>query len=172
MNNRFVVCGVPAPGGSKNPIPIPDPNGPYVRVKDRRRVRIVLADAGGVRNKEWRRRALAACRAAWVGAPLDCPCGFVVEFRMPRPKHHYRTGRFADQLKPDAPEYHTSDPDLTKLIRSTEDSLKGVAWRDDSAVVYQRASKRYANRPEDEGATIEVFPIYGIDDPIADPGNT
>jgi crossover junction endodeoxyribonuclease RusA len=158
---RFHVPGIPAPGGSKNPIPIPDPSGPYVRVKDRRRVRIVLADAGGDRNKEWRRRVYSAAGEAFKGVPPSSEAVWlVIEFVVPRPKGHYRTGKFAGVLRPDAPLYPTVAPDLTKLVRSTEDAMKGVAWVDDSAVVYQRVTKRYAVGAEAAGANIEVCPIF------------
>jgi Holliday junction resolvase RusA-like endonuclease len=47
-------------------------------------------------------------------------------------------------------------PDTTKLVRSTEDALKGICWRDDSQVVYQVASKEYAARGGIPGADIKI----------------
>ena len=73
------------------------------------------------------------------------PLSVSFSFAMPRPGSHYGTGRNADKLKPSAPAGHTSKPDITKLIRSTEDALKGIAWVDDTQIVSQSAGKMYTN---------------------------
>ncbi|MEU8780032.1 RusA family crossover junction endodeoxyribonuclease [Streptomyces sp. NPDC048637] len=81
-------------------------------------------------------------------------------FRLKRPKSHYRTGRFADQLKADAPEYPAKYPDVDKLCRSTLDGLKaGGAFADDAQVVKLYAHKVYATREEEPGALIRVYPV-------------
>lgn len=69
------------------------------------------------------------------------PVGGVVvinrmEFFFPRPKSHYRTGKHASDMKADAPNYHTSKPDVDKLERCVLDALTGVLWKDDSQVAY------------------------------------
>ena len=69
-------------------------------------------------------------------------------FRMPRPKSHYWTGRRAHELRPDAPTWHTSRPDVDKLTRAVLDALSGVWWVDDSQVAMVTASKAYS----DDGA--------------------
>lgn len=162
---RFTVHGHPAPGGSKNPIPIPDGGGPYLRLRDGRRVRIVLADAGGVANKKWRAACLRAAREAWAGFPVpDFPVGMRITFWLPRPKSHYRTGRFSGVRRDDAPEFPAVSPDCLKLARSTEDALKGVCYVDDALIVRQSHAKVYAPSPGAEGATIEVYGILAADD--------
>jgi crossover junction endodeoxyribonuclease RusA len=84
--------------------------------------------------------------------------GVFVIFRLKRPKSHYRTGRFADQLRTDAPLYPAKYPDLDKLCRSTLDGLKaGGAFGDDAQVVMLKARKVYACQGEEPGARIQVF---------------
>lgn len=161
---RFFVPGVPAPGGSKNPIPIPDPKGPYIRVRDMRRVRIVMADAGGKANKAWKRAVAVAARKAYTGEPVDFPLVTAFEFVVARPKSHYRTGKFAGQLKPDAPELPAVSPDVLKLARSTEDALNGIVWVDDSRNVTERMGKRYARMGEGTGCWVEVAGVFARDD--------
>jgi crossover junction endodeoxyribonuclease RusA len=64
-----------------------------------------------------------------------------IGFRLPRPKGHYGV----KGLRPSAPPYPVTKPDLTKLLRALEDALKGLAWRDDSQVVAQRITKDYTD---------------------------
>lgn len=124
------VPGIPRPGGSKRHIG-----------------RGILIDAGK-HTKEWRAIVAFAGRDAMRSAePMDGPLCVDVVFWMPRPKSHYKTGKNAGTLKADAPQYHTSKPDATKLWRSTEDALTGIAWRDDAQIATQRITKRYGDKP-------------------------
>jgi Holliday junction resolvase RusA-like endonuclease len=77
-----------------------------------------------------------------------------LSFKMPRPKAHYRTGRHADKLRPDAPERPATTPDLDKLVRCAADALTGVVFRDDSQVVRLVAEKVYGQTP---GVWVEVY---------------
>jgi Holliday junction resolvase RusA-like endonuclease len=78
-------------------------------------------------------------------------------FRLPRPAGHYRTGRFAGELKDSAPHYPDKKPDLDKLIRSTSDGLKeGGAFHDDSQIVTVQAFKIYARLDEAPGVDISI----------------
>jgi Holliday junction resolvase RusA-like endonuclease len=84
----------------------------------------------------------------------------VAIFRLKRPKSHYRTGRFADQLRPDAPLYPAKYPDVDKLCRSTLDGLKaGQAFADDAQVVVLEGLKVFADQGEEPGARIRVYPV-------------
>jgi len=74
-------------------------------------------------------------------------------FVMPRPKSHYGTGKNAATLKRFVPSYHTSKPDLDKLIRCVKDALTGVAWKDDSQVCEVVADKKYGETP---GVNVEI----------------
>ena len=134
---RFFVPGVPQPGGSKKAFVI----GGKARV---------VEDAK--RNKDWRAVVALAAIEAHRAGPLDGPLRLSLEFTMPRPKGHY--GK--QGVKASAARYHTTRPDTTKLIRSTEDALKGLLWRDDSQVAIQSAWKIYGETP---GCWIEVEAI-------------
>lgn len=70
-----------------------------------------------------------------------------VWFCMPRPKSHYRTGKFAGILKDSAPIRHTKKPDIDNLLKLVMDSLNKVFWKDDSQVCNVIAQKLYDEKP-------------------------
>ena len=140
---EFFVPGIPRPGGSKTA---------FVNKKTGK---AILTDAGGKHTANWRsdvkQFALKVCQNA--GAPWDGPLDLQAVFVFPRPKAHYGSGKNAQTLKPTAPKWHTSKPDATKLLRSLEDALKSIAWRDDSQVCVQAALKMYGSVP---GASVSI----------------
>lgn len=93
---------------------------------------------------------------AWSGQqPLAGPVLVSVRLWFPRPRAHYRTGRYAQELRADAPELHTQYPDLDKCLRLIFDALTvaGV-WSDDNQACDARGQKRWAT----QGAThIDVW---------------
>lgn len=120
-----------APGGSKTP-GVRSDGTPFLR------------DAGKG-NAAWKKAVARAARAAMNGRePLWGPLELIVTFYRSRPRCHYRTGRHAHQLRPDAPKWDTTAPDLTKLLRSTEDALKGIAWEDDATIAAQHVFKPFS----------------------------
>jgi len=141
---RFHVPGIPAPGGSKRAFWRPGMK------------HANIVDAGGEKTKNWRAVVALAARQAWIGETFGGPLHLQITFTMPRPKHHYRTGKHAGQLKDDAPSYHTSKPDTTKLMRSTEDALTSILWKDDAAIASQYPVKVYGDQP---GAQIVLFSL-------------
>lgn len=82
--------------------------------------------------------------------PIDEPIKLTLWFFFERPKNHCRTGRYSDQLKPNAPEWHISRPDVDNLIKFVADSLNGIFWRDDTLICHVEAFKRYSERPRTE----------------------
>lgn len=136
----FFVPGVPRPGGSKKGF------------LNKKSGRVMIVDACA-KNKEWRSLVSLFAYQAYTGEPLEGPLELKVSFTLPRPKHHYNSKGI---LKPAAPMYHISAPDTTKLLRSTEDSLKGIIWKDDNQVALQYARKIYGEKP---GAHITVSVI-------------
>lgn len=133
---RFFVPGVPQPGGSKK--------GFVVKTKTGRHRAVITDDAK--HNATWRAVVSLAARQH-IDRPFLGPVVFFFDFTMPRPKSHYGTGRNAAVLKPSAPRPHTVRPDSSKLERSTEDALKGIAWIDDCQVVDHRTRKLYGDTP-------------------------
>ena len=128
----FFVPGIPQPGGSKR--------GFIIRRKSGKQG-IAMADTNP-KAKSWR-QDVAFAAAEHFPKPIEGPIEFSFEFQMLRPNGH--SGKKG--LRAGAPAFPTTRPDCTKLTRSTEDALKGIAWGDDSQVVTQTVTKRYAERP-------------------------
>lgn len=133
---RIRVYGTPAPQGSKRHV------GHGVMVESSKKVR------------PW--RAAVTAEAA-QHEPVHGPVYIKVEFYLPRPRGHYRTGRNAHLLRASAPPHHAVKPDLDKLVRSTLDALTDAGLIDDDARVYSlTARKRYADDAERPGALITI----------------
>lgn len=125
---RFFVPGIPQPGGSKK--------GFYIQKTKR-----VVITEDNKKSKPW--RAMVAWAASEIiKVPLTGPLEVCYMFLVTRPKGHFG----ARGLRPSAPSHPTVKPDVTKLVRSTEDAMKGIAWIDDSQTVRQSAEKAYADR--------------------------
>lgn len=126
---RVTVYGTPAPQGSKRHV-------------------------GGGRLVEsskyvapWREAVKAASILElpdeWV--PLDGELHLWVMFYLKRPASHFRTGKNAHLLKDGVPQRPTGAPDLSKLVRSTEDALTDAGViHDDARITDLDAGKRYA----------------------------
>lgn len=99
----------------------------------------------------------------WAGnQPLKCPVSVSLEFYFARPKSHYRTGRFEDELKASAPELHDKMPDVDKLVRLMLDALTiaGVV-KDDSQVFAVRGEKRWIHRNDHPSTYLQVWAHEG-----------
>lgn len=132
MTLSFYVPGVPQPGGSKKG---------FINPKTGR----VIITEDARRNKEWRSLVVMAARQAHKGPPMEGPLILTIYFHVVRPKGHFRIGKNAGKLRENAPLYPVCKPDLTKLLRSTEDALTDAGiWRDDAQVVQQYITKEYA----------------------------
>lgn len=139
----FRVYGNPAPQGSKKHV------GNGVMVESSKHV------------KPWRQDVVAAALAAIDDMddfqPYTGPVAVHVTFWFARPKSHFRTGRNAGELKPGAPVFVATRPDLEKLERSTNDALTTAGvWRDDALAAVSRSSKKYDSLP---GASVQLVPL-------------
>jgi crossover junction endodeoxyribonuclease RusA len=104
------------------------------------------------RVKPW--RMLVSEAALATGAPLiKTPVRLSIVFLFLRPKAHYGS----KGLKPSAPAYHFTRPDVDKLQRSTFDALTGTLLHDDSLIVGCVAEKRYCVGEERPGAIITLI---------------
>lgn len=90
--------------------------------------------------------------------------GVALEFRMPRPRAHYRTGKFAGELRPaKAGLPHLGTPDLDNLEKAVLDALGRfdklpvMIWCDDAQVVSIASHKRYTVSGEAPGLTAAVY---------------
>ena len=89
----------------------------------------------------WRQRALAT--GLLPDVPLTGALKLVIVFYLQRPKSHYRAGKFSDQLKPSAPVFPTSTPDVDNLAKFVLDALNKVLFEDDSQVVELNCKKLF-----------------------------
>lgn len=129
MSVSFTVHGEPAPQGSKTVATGAGQS--WVREDNRK-------------TGPWRNAVAAAALEAMNGrAPIAGPVELDVVFVFARPKSHYRTGRYAGQLRPSAPHYCAKQPDVDKLVRAVGDAITGVVVVDDAAIVELRARKHF-----------------------------
>jgi hypothetical protein len=80
------------------------------------------------------------------------PLRLSIVFRMRRTKGHFRKD---GTVREGAEKWHVKKPDLSKLIRSTEDAMIGIVMLDDSQVSEHLVRKVYA-APGQEGAWIKL----------------
>jgi crossover junction endodeoxyribonuclease RusA len=141
MNSlTFVVFGLPAPQGSKRHM------GNGILVESSKAVTPWRTDC--------KHAALACLPHDW---DPSLPMAVSVVFRFKRP-----AGQIGKKgVKPSPPAHLTSAKagDVDKLLRSTFDSLTGVAFDDDRQVVSVNASKRYCTTDEPQGAIITITPV-------------
>lgn len=135
---RIVVRGNPAPQGSKSFKGMTNAG------------RAILAESSK-KVKPWRMDVKAAAEALIAAQnllPLDGPLVARMVFTLPKPNSAPKTRRT----------YPMRTPDLSKLLRSTEDALTDAGlWADDARVVeYERLAKVYPN--ED----LEALPVPGV----------
>lgn len=91
---------------------------------------------------------LAKCMANRPNKPIIEPVYLTAEFRFQRPKNHYRTGKYANELKDNAPYWHIGRPDIDNLLKLIMDSLNGIFWRDDSQICKIETKKIYHDTPQ------------------------
>ena len=86
-----------------------------------------------------------------------------MHFVFPRPKSHFRTGKYSDLIKDSAPVTHTCKPDLDNAIKLVCDALgtpkRPLVYGDDACVVSIVASKRWAKPDEPHGLRLLVTEV-------------
>lgn len=149
---QFEVWGLPGPQGSKS-----------FKGINRRTGKAILTESSK-KVAPWRDQVVYMARAhlnrtyaRW--SPITGPVHLVIEFALPRQKDAPKTRRTLPDVT----------PDLSKLLRATEDALTTAGvWEDDARVVDTTIRKRYA--PTDPrhaapadldhvGARISVIPL-------------
>lgn len=156
----IVARGHPAPQGSKRGIAIKR-GGVYTG-------KVAMIESSQDRVRTWRQDVKDAAEKAMTAHyqatgtwfPLDGPLTAAITFTLPRPKSHFGTGRNAHILKPSAPAAPAGVPDLSKLLRATEDALTDAGvWHDDAQLVdYQRLAKCYPT--ETTSTTTLELPMF------------
>lgn len=77
--------------------------------------------------------------------PFNCPIYVKILFWLKRPRIHYRTGKYSDCIKQNAPLYHTNRPDIDNMVKFVADSLNGIFWKDDSIICRLDTLKAYTD---------------------------
>lgn len=155
---HFIVRGTPAPGGSKTAY-LNKSTAPGAR-------QINVTEAGGKRTRLWRKFVSDEARKymggrPWEMYPKGMPLYLNIVFFMQRPKAHFKAN---GELRPERHngEIHCKMPDLTKLVRSTEDALTGICWQDDAQICMQEFTKMYQTWSEEglgaTGAIVRISP--------------
>jgi crossover junction endodeoxyribonuclease RusA len=145
----FFAPGLPASQGSKRPF-VNKKTGKVILVESDKTV------------KSWRGVVALAARDAGATA-LEGPVFLALTFRFPRPKGHYRTGKRAAELRPDAPLYPATKTtkDWDKLARACGDALTGVCYVDDAQVAFGVVKKRWCRPGQPAGVMVTVAPCPG-----------
>ena len=81
-----------------------------------------------------------------------------VIFYMPRPKHHYRSGKYSHLLKDRCKDiiYHSIVPDLDNMVKLYSDILQPQIICDDSQICVLQAEKKYSTNPRVEITIQEI----------------
>lgn len=134
-DTTFFVEGTPAPQGSKRHVG----NGRLIEAS-----KLV---------KPWRDAITATANANNITQHHNDDTHIIITFYLRRPKSHYTS---KGDIKHNAPQHHTTRPDLDKLVRSTLDGLvQANVLPDDSIITRIKAFKKYAD-PQPTGAIITI----------------
>ena len=106
----------------------------------------------------WKNSIAAAAQSLRPQQPITTPVRLDLVLRFPRPQTHYRTGRHAAELRPDAPTWHTAKPDRDNCEKAIMDCLTMLSfWKDDSQVCCGEIRKVWVPSIN-AGATIWIQP--------------
>ena len=133
----FTVAGIPIAQGSKIA---------YPRQRRDGTTAVNLVESNRVGLNAWRDH-IAWC-ASWMMPQglLDGPLRLNVDFWMPHNMASVKDKRL----------WHSTKPDLDKLIRAVCDAMTGVVYRDDSQIAVVTASKRYVADGAEPCAVITI----------------
>ncbi len=90
--------------------------------------------------------------------PLEGALKVNLKFYFQRPKNHYRSGKFSNQLKKNiSGNYKTNKPDLDNLTKLVLDSLENCGFfRNDSQIASIVADKYYCELSEEPRTEINI----------------
>lgn len=154
----------PAPQGSKSAFMVKDPRDKHLPKHKQRNhpwARPTMTESSGVRVKAYRKALTRAFKAhPPVEGKLVGPVETRLSFVLPRPKDHYRTGRFRAILRDDKPRWKWAWPsgrgDLDKLIRAVHDALKSGGWYGDDVQVCRIVAQVSWCPPDEPPRTLVV----------------
>lgn len=106
----------------------------------------------------WKSLVASEARVFAPDVPFAGPVSVKLLFSFQRPKCHFRGGKYENELKADAPYFHTSKPDNDNLEKAIFDALTqlGLFWHDDTQVSHNETMKIWGAAG---GVTIEIKPL-------------
>lgn len=104
------------------------------------------------KTEPWRAVVAYTASQNYSGPLLEGPLFLDMVFNMPRPKAHFNKAG----LRPDAPRWCQTTPDIDKLIRAIGDSLTGICYKDDKQIAWVKSLKVYSDLP---GCAITITEI-------------
>lgn len=115
-------------------------------------------DAGTA--EAWKSEIAAAAQGHIPREPITGPVSMEMKFFFKRPKSHYRSGRRANELRDDAPDWHTAKPDADNLAKAVKDCCKTLGFfKDDSQVCVEKVFKWYPSDGSFQGAELVIEPL-------------
>lgn len=99
---------------------------------------------------------IAEAAKPFIERTITNPVRLKLEFFMPRPKSHF--GKKG--LKPNAPQFHVSKPDLDNMEKAIKDALTQIhMWQDDCQVIGVTKRKHYAQDNAECGVIITIVEV-------------
>jgi len=90
--------------------------------------------------------AIQQIKEQFTGEPYTDALKIKFVFHIKRPKAHFRTGKYSDELKKTAPVYHIKRPDVDNYVKFYMDCMNKLVYLDDSQVIELRAIKEYDDK--------------------------
>mgnify|MGYP003136131628 CR=1 FL=1 len=90
--------------------------------------------------------AIQQIKEQFTGEPYTDALKIKFVFHIKRPKAHFRTGKYSDELKKTAPVYHTKRPDVDNYVKFYMDCMNKLVYLDDSQVIEIYAKKEYDDK--------------------------
>ena len=78
--------------------------------------------------------------------PFDKPIVAELYFYEVRPKSHYRTGKYSNEMKANAPKHNVVKKDIDNFVKFVFDSLNKHLYVDDSQIFELKCGKYYSDR--------------------------
>ena len=90
--------------------------------------------------------AIQQIKEQFTGKPYTDALKIKFVFHIKRPKAHFRTGKYSNELKKTAPVYHIKRPDVDNYVKFYMDCMNNVVYLDDSQVIDIYAKKEYDDK--------------------------
>ena len=90
--------------------------------------------------------AIQQIKEQFTGKPYTDALKIKFVFHIKRPKAHFRTGKYSNELKKTAPVYHTKRPDIDNFVKFYMDCMNKIVYLDDSQVIEIYAKKEYDDK--------------------------